>query len=129
MKEGTRKILAKAVRSLEAAKELLSDGVIDLAAGRGYYAMLYAAKALLYENGVHVQAHARIVETFERDIVRRGRVPASHLDWIRAALRRRTLDRESELAPTSADVETLIEQARQIVAEASRALTEQPGSP
>ena len=128
MKDGTRKILAKAVRSLEAAKELLSDGAIDLAAGRGYYAMLYAAKAVLYENGVHLQAHARIVETFERDIVRSGRVPGPHADWIRQALHRRMLDRESEIAPTSADVETLVEQARQIVAQASRTLTEPPAS-
>jgi uncharacterized protein (UPF0332 family) len=127
MKAGTRKILAKAVRSLEAARELSSDGAIDLAAGRGYYAMLYAAKALIYEKGLRVSAHAAIVDAFERHVVGMGSVSASHLDWIREALRRRTTDREADLALTSSDVEGLVEQAGEIVAEATR-LLEKPSA-
>ena len=115
MQEGTEKIFAKASRSLGAARELLAEGALDLAAGRAYYAMLYAAKALLCERGLRLVAHSRIVEAFEERLAGAGAVSATHAVWLREALGRRT----GEDAPTSTDVEVLVHRAGQIVDEAS----------
>jgi uncharacterized protein (UPF0332 family) len=42
------------------AEDALAGGAPDAAAARAFYALLYAAKALLNERGVRLHAHARI---------------------------------------------------------------------
>ena len=125
MKDGTRKILAKARRALGAARELSSQGAVDMAAGRAYYAMVYAAKALLYERGVRLQSHAGIVDALERQTAS-SHLPASHADWLREAIARRVADRDTDLVPTSADADSLIERATEIVLAATDLLERPP---
>ena len=50
MKEEVRKLLEKAERALHAAAVLASAADAEAAAGRAYYAMLHAARALLRQN-------------------------------------------------------------------------------
>jgi uncharacterized protein (UPF0332 family) len=70
MKEEMSKLLDKAARAVRAAERLLADGDADFAAGRAYYAMSYAAEALLAETGrrfrKHSGAHAAFGEHFAR---------------------------------------------------------------
>ncbi len=47
MTEQSRKLLDKADRAVHAAETLLREGDSDFAVGRAYYAMFYAAEALL----------------------------------------------------------------------------------
>ncbi len=49
MKDHTKKLLDKSLNVLEAAEVLLTSGMIDVAAGRAYYSMMYTAEALLFE--------------------------------------------------------------------------------
>ncbi len=49
MRTATRKLLDKALRAVHAAETLLRAGDTEFAAGRAYYAMFYAAQALLNE--------------------------------------------------------------------------------
>ena len=51
MKETTQQLLDRAVDTIEAADILLTNGKVDIAAGRAYYAMFYVAEALLNEKG------------------------------------------------------------------------------
>ena len=51
MKEQTRKLLDKSAHAIRAARLLLENDETDFAAGRAYYAMFYAAEALLCEEG------------------------------------------------------------------------------
>ncbi len=51
MNETTRQLFARAVDAIEAAEILATNGKIDFAAGRAYYAMFYTAEALLNEKG------------------------------------------------------------------------------
>jgi HEPN domain. len=51
MKEATRQLFARALDAIEAAEILATNGKIDFAAGRAYYAMFYVAEALLNEKG------------------------------------------------------------------------------
>jgi uncharacterized protein (UPF0332 family) len=57
MKDYARDLLKKAVDTIEGAELLLDHGKIDLAAGRAYYALFYAAEALLNEKGLQFSKH------------------------------------------------------------------------
>ena len=50
MNEYTRKLLDKAIDTIESAELLLDNGKTDVAAGRAYYALFYIAEALLNES-------------------------------------------------------------------------------
>jgi len=47
VKPEARILLDKAARAIQAAQTLANQGDLDFAAGRAYYAMFYAAQALL----------------------------------------------------------------------------------
>jgi len=64
VRPGTDKLLAKARRALAAAEAALSDGASDVAAGRAFYAILYAAKARLNDSGLSLRSHARIAAAY-----------------------------------------------------------------
>ena len=57
MKEHSRKLLAKALDSIEVAESILDMNKPDMAAGRAYYAMFYVAEALLHEKGLEFNTH------------------------------------------------------------------------
>jgi len=57
---GTAILLGKAERAAQAAAAELERGAPELAAGRAFYAVLYAAKAVLSEHGLRLRTHARI---------------------------------------------------------------------
>ncbi len=61
MKETTRQLFARAVDAIEAADILLTNGKTDFAAGRAYYAMFYAAEALLNEKGFQFGKHGNVI--------------------------------------------------------------------
>ena len=47
----------RAAKAVEAAEKLLSEGYYDFAASRAYYAVFYAATALLLKEGVEFSKH------------------------------------------------------------------------
>ena len=55
MNDYTRKLLAKALDTIESAELLLDHRKVDVAAGRAYYALFYVAEALLNEKGLQYQ--------------------------------------------------------------------------
>ncbi len=59
------KLLEKARRAIQAAETLLQHGDADFAAGRAYYAMFYAAEALLNEKGFHSRKHGTFTPSSE----------------------------------------------------------------
>ena len=58
MKPEVQDYLTKADRALRVAENLLASGFDDEAAARAYYAMFYAAQALLKENGIQRVKHS-----------------------------------------------------------------------
>ena len=69
MKNHSKKLIEKAVRTIRAAELLLDIRDAENAAGRAYYAMFYVAKALLYDKGrtdfkKHSAVHAAYGECF-----------------------------------------------------------------
>jgi uncharacterized protein (UPF0332 family) len=58
MTSSVEALLAKARESIAAAQLLIKDGYFDFAASRAYYAMLYAASALLADLRLSYNSHS-----------------------------------------------------------------------
>ena len=68
-------LLQKARRSLRAAERLLGDGDADFATSRAYYAMFYAAQALLLTRDIRRAKHSGVIGAFNEQFVRSGEIP------------------------------------------------------
>ncbi len=67
-------LLAKAERSIEAARLLTANGMSDFAVSRAYYAMFYAAEALLLGKDLAFSKHSAVIAAFGQHFARSGRV-------------------------------------------------------
>jgi uncharacterized protein (UPF0332 family) len=111
MQPGTDKLLRKAERAARSAAGALEAGVTATAAARAFYAMLYAAKAMLNERGFRLRAHAGIVAALARSV---GPDTLRLNEWLVEALDRRQAVEGGEL--TYDEVAQLVERARDAVA-------------
>ncbi len=76
-----KRYLAKADRALESARLLLTDGDIEGACNRAYYAMYDAAQAALLLSGAaadpaEIRTHSGLIGAFGKHLVKTGRIPA-----------------------------------------------------
>jgi uncharacterized protein (UPF0332 family) len=65
-------LLTKARESLEAVKMLAKTGYEDFAASRAYYAMFYAAEALLLDKGLSFSSHSAVIAAFGKEFAKAG---------------------------------------------------------
>jgi uncharacterized protein (UPF0332 family) len=115
--------LDKARRSLAAAERLLADGDSDFAASRAYYAMFYAAEALLLSAGQTFSKHTAVIATFGEKFAHPGIVPLHlHRDLIDAFDLRNVGDYRFGHSVTGADAQHVIGQAREFIDEVVKAL-------
>jgi uncharacterized protein (UPF0332 family) len=81
--------LARARNALSASEALVSQELFDDAISRAYYAMFYAAKALLIRDGVSAGAkHSAVVSAFGRKYAKKGKIepryhqmPIEDFEW------------------------------------------------
>ena len=76
MTEDQAGLVAKARNSVRAAELLARDGLYDFAVSRAYYAMFYAAEAILLGEDLRFSSHAAVIAAFGRKFSKTGRVPA-----------------------------------------------------
>lgn len=69
--------LKKAGHALEVAEDLLESGHIPDAASKIYYAMYYAAQALLKANGIDVIKHSAVESAFGYYFAKPGRIDSN----------------------------------------------------
>jgi uncharacterized protein (UPF0332 family) len=123
MTEQARKLFDKANRAVHAAETLLKGGDPDFAAGRAYYAMFYAAEALLAERGVRFRKHGSVHAAFGEHFAKSGVLDSKYHRWLLDAYDQRILgDYGVEGVLTKEDVARMIEQAREFVSAARRHL-------
>jgi uncharacterized protein (UPF0332 family) len=67
-----RALLAKADRSLKSARRSFDEADYDFAVSRAYYAMFYAAEALLFSRGLTFARHTGVIAAFNQHFVRSG---------------------------------------------------------
>lgn len=115
--------IEKARRSIAAARRLLADGDFDFAASRAYYAMFYAAEALLLSAGKTLSKHSAVIGTFGKDFAHAGVVPAQlHRYLIDAFDLRNASDYHIGRSVTREGGEVSIAHAQEFVDEVARVL-------
>ena len=82
MKEDTAKFLDRAQDSIEAADILLTNGKVDIAAGRAYYAMFYTAEALLHELGLQFNKHSGVHAAFGKHFAQPHILDPKYHRWL-----------------------------------------------
>jgi len=125
LKEQTRKLLVKSAHAIRAARLLLENDEPDFAAGRAYYAMFYAAEALLCEEGQRSRSHSGVHSLFGEQFAKTGRLDPKYHRWMLAAFTRRLEgDYGFDATLTPAEVERTLEQAAEFLAAAEGSLSD-----
>lgn len=116
MKVTARKLLDKAERAITTGKANLDLPDPEAAAGRAYYAMFYAAEALLTEEGLKFKKHAGVHGAFGQHFAKSGRLDPKFHKWMLAAFKKRVIaDYGIEEAVAPSQARESIEQARELV--------------
>jgi len=84
-------LLGKARRNIRSAKMLLADGDCDTAVSRAYFAMFYAAEALLLSKGLAYSKHSAVIAAFGKEFVKPGVLPAEFHAHLREAAEARNI--------------------------------------
>ncbi|MDJ1168941.1 HEPN domain-containing protein [Roseofilum sp. BLCC_M154] len=120
-----QKLLEKANRRLQAARELNRKGFPDLAASCTYYAILDIATSFLAGEGLSYSKHSAVIAAFSRIFARTNRIPVDilhHFPYelvdsrlIDAEIIRLRADYNTELDIPEIDVEQLISQGEEML--------------
>ena len=77
--------IERAEQAVNAAKKLLLDGYYDFAASRAYYAVFYAASALLLQEGLEFRKHSGVIAAIHQRFIKTGRMEkefGKNLNWL-----------------------------------------------
>jgi uncharacterized protein (UPF0332 family) len=77
--------LERAEKSIQAAKELATSGFYDFAASRSYYAVFYAATAVLLDEGLEFSKHSGVIASIHQRLVKTGKLDkelGKELNWL-----------------------------------------------
>jgi uncharacterized protein len=77
--------LERAKYAIEAAGKLLSDGYNDFAVSRAYYAVFYAATALLLNEGMEFSKHSGVIAAIHKRFIKTGKLKkqfGKDLNWL-----------------------------------------------
>lgn len=97
MNEEIKRLIAKAEHALRVAEDLVNSGYPSDAASKIYYAMFYAAQALLKSEGIDVIKHSAVESAFGYYFAKPGRIdPKYHRMLIDARKVRETADYDIE---------------------------------
>ena len=86
--EEIKKEFHRAKKSLQSARLLLRDSLLEDALSRAYYAILHAARAVLLAEGVNVTSHRAVRRLFGQHLIKSGKLL---LTWRRSLQRNRTI--------------------------------------
>ena len=126
MKPETEKLLQKASRSIRAAEKLLTEGDVDFAASRAYYALFYVAEALLNERELQFKKHGGVHGAFAEHFIKTKQLDPKFHRWLVDAFDERIQgDYEVESQIDSAIVKTTIQQAGEFLQVARQYLANQ----
>ena len=90
MKEYTRKLLDKALDTIEGAEGLTNMGKAEMAAGRAYYAMFYVTEALLYnEFDLKLNQHGQVIAAYGKNFAKTKALDPKYHRWLRDGFEKR----------------------------------------
>jgi uncharacterized protein (UPF0332 family) len=115
--------LAKARHALEVAWKLRGGGELADAAGKAYYAMFYAAQALLRAQGIEVVKHSAVASMLGRHFAKTGRLdPKFHRMFINARRVREIADYSLFEEVIESTASLTLEESQAFVSEIERQL-------
>ncbi len=115
--EELRAMLAKAHRYIASAETLCQQGDYDSAISRLYYAMFYAAEALLFFHGLSFSSHRGVISAFAQHFVKTKTLSPEMYQWLRDGFEKRQIsDYEFQTNARTSDVNDLKSKAEQFVA-------------
>ena len=91
LREQLQDMLAKADRSLHAAREHLTKGDHDFAVSRAYYAVFYCLEATLLTRGLVFSRHGGVIAGFNQHFVKTGIFPRDFSERIARLFRQRQI--------------------------------------
>ena len=116
-------LIRKAHESLEAAQLLAGKGFTSFAASRAYYAMFYAAEAILLSEGSTYSKHSAVIAAFGQRFAKTDRIPKEyHRYLIEAGGIRNVGDYDIHSSLTVEEVEQHMDRARLFLEMAGRFL-------
>jgi uncharacterized protein (UPF0332 family) len=119
-----QELLEKARRSLAAAEVLAQQGYNDFATSRTYYAMFYAAQALLLTRDARRTKHSGIIAAFNELFVHTGELPQELFLWLRDAFEDRAEGDYGFAAISEEQASAGIDVGRKFVNDVSRKVEE-----
>jgi uncharacterized protein (UPF0332 family) len=115
--EALRAMLVKARRYIASAEVLCQQGDYDSAISRLYYAMFYAAEALLFSKGLTFSSHRGVISAFAQHFVKTKVLPPEMHQWLRSGFEKRQIsDYEFQSSTGASEVNDLKSQAEQFLA-------------
>ncbi len=110
------KRIAKAIESLEVARDLRAGEHHGFAAARAYYAMFYAAEAGLLHKDLQFKKHSAVHAYFNKLFVKPGVFPPSMFKALHAAFQVRT-EGDYGISPVAEEeAERTIKEAEEFIA-------------
>lgn len=126
MKERTRKLLAKALDSIEGADALLAIDKAEIAASRAYYAMFYIAEALLGEKDMQFSQHGQVMAAYGKNFAKTKELDPKYHRWLMDSFDTRiTGDYDVDSSISTFIAAELISQAREFLEAAQTYLQRQ----
>lgn len=123
MKGQTEALLAKAAENLLASQGLLRSGHPEIAVSRSYYAMFYAAEALLIEENLEFSSHGAVHGAFGEQFAKTGRLdPKFHRYLLDAYRARQSADYDAPAEISQADAEVVVQRAAEFIEATKRML-------
>jgi len=124
MTDSTDALLRKAIRAVQSAKAQMESGDLDFAISRAYYAMFYAAEAMLVAEGLQFRKHSGVHAAFGEHFVKTGKFDERYHRWLLDAFDQRIVgDYEVECAFGESEVSEVIQQAQNFVSGMQKYLT------
>jgi len=118
-------LLNDAHESLEAARVILENGFYRDAISRAYYAMFYAASALLRAKGVVTKSHRGVIAKFGLEFVNTGIVEKYYAKALSLAeTSKERADYDPTYRPSEEEVESIIGDAELFIERVEKALEE-----
>ena len=116
MSEEVKKLIAKSEHALKVAEELIKGGYPSDAASKIYYAMFYAAQALLKANNIDVTKHSAVESSFGYYFAKAGKIEAKYHKMLLEARKIREIadyDIQDEIVEPEASLK--VEQGKEFV--------------
>lgn len=123
MNASQQALLAKARRSVAAGRRLASDGDLDFAVSRAYYAMFYVAQAFLLGRERRFSKHSAVIAAFGQEFARNDEALREfHHGIVEAQDARNAGDYQIDVILTAEDVQVHLDRAERFIRAAEQVL-------